>query len=225
MYPVREDSRLLARFAQRCRGLRVLEICCGRGLASLQAARAHALGVVATDLNPAALSSLRRRARSERLPVEVVRTDLARGVRRFHRILANPPYLPTLPKDRDPDPWENLALDGGRDGCAVTARILRDLSAHLLPGGTAFLVVSSRQSPGRMGRLRANWRKSGGTVRTVVKERWGEELLSVWELRRGPRRTGPATPGSGGRRPARRRRPVGSNPGAGSGRTSAPGAA
>ncbi|EQD56766.1 methyltransferase, partial [mine drainage metagenome] len=74
-----------------------------------------------------ALGRLRRSAKAEHLDLETVRTDLARGLGRFDRILANPPYLPTRTEDRDPDPWQNLALDGGPDGTSTTERILAQL--------------------------------------------------------------------------------------------------
>lgn len=150
VYPVREDSRLLARFARPRRGDTVLEVGCGRGLAALVAARHGARRVVATDLNPTALRAIVQRARREELPLDAVRTDLAAGLRRFDLVLSNPPYLPTSRKERDWNPWEDLALDGGPDGCRVTARLLATLGEHLAPGGRAYLLVSSLQSAARL---------------------------------------------------------------------------
>jgi release factor glutamine methyltransferase len=225
VYPVREDSRLLARFARPRPGDSVLEIGCGRGVAALAAARHGALRVVATDLNPGALRALHRRARHEKLPLEVVRTDLATGLRSFDLILSNPPYLPTPRVQKDPDPWVNLALDGGRDGCRVTARLFSSLPQHLAPGGRAYLIVSSYQSRPRLDKLVQRWRARGGVCRTMARERWGDEVLSVWQLRGASRRTGRSTRGTGGRRPAPPRRRSASSRGAGPGRTSARGGA
>ncbi|HTT25458.1 MAG TPA: HemK2/MTQ2 family protein methyltransferase [Thermoplasmata archaeon] len=180
IYPVREDTRLLARFAEGTRGLTVLEIGTGNGRVAETAARAGAR-VVATDLHPGALAALRRRALALALPVETVRTDLARGLRRFDRILANPPYLPTPPGARDPDPWANLALDGGPDGCEVLARILALLPEHLAVGGRAYLVESSRQPMARRLELRSAWTARGGTVRRVAEEPMPGEVLEVTE--------------------------------------------
>lgn len=221
VYPVREDSRLLARFARPRAGDRVLEVGCGRGVASLVAARRGARFVVATDLNPAALRTLYERTRAEHLPVTPVRTDLAAGLKRFDLILSNPPYLPTKRRQRDPDPWENLALDGGPDGCHVTQRLLSTIPDHLSPGGRAYLVVSSLQSPRRLRALLETWRRRGGLCRTVAQERWGEERLKVWRLSRASRRTGRSTRGTGVRRPAPPRARSESSRDAAPGRTTA----
>jgi HemK-related putative methylase len=201
VYPLREDSRFLARFARPRRGEIVLEIGCGRGLAALVSARHGARKVVATDLNPAALGSVYRRARDEDLPIEAVRTDLAAGLRRFDLILSNPPYLPTAHRKRDEDPWENLAVDGGPDGCEVTARIVAALPGHLTTTGRAYILVSSLQSHIRLGTLRQHWRARWGECRSVAREQWGEETLSVWKFSRSPRRTGRSIPGTDGRPP------------------------
>lgn len=230
VYPPREDTVLLARVARRCRGRTVLEIGVGSGAVALAAARAGARSVVATDLNPYALRATRRAAREGRLRVDVVRTDLARGLGRFERILANPPYLPTRAAERDPDRWANLALDGGRHGCRVLARLLSTLPAHLEEAGRAYVVVSTAQDPGRLGKLRADWRARGGTLRVVQRRRLEGERLDLWELRasrasRAARRTERPAPGT----PSRRRTPGSTRPGSSRGpapgRTSARGAA
>ena len=167
-------------------GTRFLEVGAGSGLASLAAARCGAR-VVATDLNPHALLRLGALARAEGLDVSPVRTDLAHGLGQFDRVLSNPPYLPTRPDERDPDPWQNLALDGGPDGCRVLARLLEDLDQHLLPDGNAFVVVSSRQDPGALERVRHRWTSRGGTVETADSRALEGERLEVWRLRLGAR--------------------------------------
>lgn len=172
-------------FAEVAAGTRLLEVGAGAGLAALTAARRGAR-VVATDLNPHALRWLRRKARSESVELAVVRTDLARGLGRFDRVLANPPYLPTRPEERDPDRWHNLALDGGPDGCRVTARLIADLDEHLRPGGTAFVVVSSRQDAHSLGEIRAGWESLGGSVGVASSRVLEGERLDVWRLRPRP---------------------------------------
>src|SRR5271170_5113016 len=92
VYPVREDTRLLLPFTLVAAGTAFLEIGTGTGYLALAAARRGAR-VVATDRNPHALRALSVTARAEHLDLVAVRTDLARGLGRFDRIVANPPYL------------------------------------------------------------------------------------------------------------------------------------
>jgi HemK-related putative methylase len=239
VYPPREDTELLLPFAHVPAGRRLLEIGCGNGLLALTAAHAGAR-VVATDLNPEALRFLRRMARKESLDIDVVRTDLAAGLRRFDRILANPPYLPTNRSERDPDRGHNLALDGGRDGWRTASRIMASLPDHLGTEGEAYLVVSSRQHARGGRRVLAHWREVGGVLSVVRTRRIGRERLSVWRLRLRPARRGRrrAKAANGARRRARPRRrgivarPPGrranrsaSNPVLGSGKSAARGAA
>lgn len=181
VYPAREDTTLLLRFAATGRGRWVLEIGCGQGAIALAAARSGAR-VVATDLNPLALTRLREVARAEGLALDAVRTDVAAGLGRFDRVLANPPYLPTPPAARDPDPWVNLALDGGPDGLALTRRILATLPEHLRPGGVAYVLLSSRQSSAARTSLLDAWVAGGGTAHPAAFTALGDERLEVWEL-------------------------------------------
>jgi release factor glutamine methyltransferase len=214
VYPPREDTYLLLPFAEVSAGSSFLEVGAGEGLAALVAARRGAR-VVATDLNPHALRQLRSTARGRGLDLEVVRTDLARGLGRFERVVANPPYLPTEPSERDPDRWQNLALDGGPDGCTLTARLVAELDEHLTPDGRAFVLASSRQSRARLDEIWEAWRSRGGTVDLVSQRELEGERLEVYRLAPPPaataRPSAPRTrarrPGTGGRprrRPARR---------------------
>jgi release factor glutamine methyltransferase len=142
VYPVREDSLLLATSAAVRPGERVVEIGCGLGLASLAAARdgGH---VLATDPNPYALTAVRKNSEDRSLRLDCLRTDLFRGLRRFDVVMFNPPYLPTRPEEKDDDPWNDLALNGGEDGWAVLSPFLRSLPEHLSPGGRAYILLAS----------------------------------------------------------------------------------
>ncbi len=199
VYPPREDSFLLLPFATVAPGTRVLEVGAGSGIAAMAAGRAGAR-VVATDRNPGALARLREAARSEGLDLECVRTDLAHGLGRFDRVLSNPPYLPTQPEERDPDPWTSLALDGGPDGCRVLARLLHDLADHLAPRGEAYVVVSTVQDASALDELAGAWRAAGGRRSVVASRSLEGERLDVWRLgvadRAGRAPAGPATAGA-----------------------------
>ncbi len=229
VYPEREDTVLLLPFARAGPGRTVLDLGTGNGRLALEAARSGAT-VTASDLNPHALRSLGLRARASGLQVRAVRTDLARGLGRFDRVVANPPYLPTRPAERDPDRWTNLALDGGPDGCRVLRRMVRSFPRHLAPGGSAFVLVSSLQSRTSLSAIRARWVQRGGTVRRVARRLLEGETLEVWRFslgakRLGARRSRRRPRGTDARRPTPGRSRSGSTRGPGHGRTSAPGAA
>jgi release factor glutamine methyltransferase len=212
VYPPREDTFLLLPFARVRAGSSFLEVGTGSGEIALAAARAGAR-VVATDRNPHSLVRIARMARAEHVDLLAVRTDLARGLGRFDRVVANPPYLPTRPEERDPDRWHNLALDGGPDGCRVTARLVTDLRSHLLPMGSAFVLTSTVQSKARLRAIWGRWRRRGGTVVRVAHRDLEGERLEVYRLRPAgrasstARRRRPPRSGSGTRprgRPDRR---------------------
>ncbi len=181
VYPEREDTHLLLPFARTAGDRSLLDIGTGNGRLALEAAR-HGARTVATDLNPEALRGLRSVARAERLPVEVVRTDLARGLGSFDRVLANPPYLPTQHDQRTEDRWHDLAVDGGRDGCRVLARIVRELPEHLAAGGHAYVLVSSVQSAPALARVRDGWTARGGALAAAAERSLEGERLTVWDL-------------------------------------------
>jgi release factor glutamine methyltransferase len=181
-YPPREDTLLLLPYAAVRAGSSLLEVGTGSGLLALTAARRGAR-VVATDRNPFALRAVAAIARAERLDLQLVRTDLARGLGRFDRLLANPPYLPTRPEERDPDRWHNLALDGGPDGCATTARLVASLDDHLALGGEAFVLTSSLQSGARLRDIWAEWRARGRSVEPVARRDLSGERLEVYRFR------------------------------------------
>jgi release factor glutamine methyltransferase len=231
VYPPREDTELLRPFATGPGGSWLLDLGTGNGALALFAARGG-LRVVATDLNRSALTELAATARREGLPILAVRTHLADGVRPVDRLVSNPPYLPTPPGGEDPDPWTDVALNGGPDGCRVTARIVRRIPSQLCRGGRAYVLVSSLQSQARLDAMRAAFRSRGGRVRRVAERRLEGESLEVWELtpvlgvnRREPRRTVRPHRGTDGRRPALPRLRPSSSPARGRARTHAPGAA
>jgi release factor glutamine methyltransferase len=138
IYPPSEDTFLLAAaaLAEVRPTDRVLEIGTGSGyIAGFLQEQAER--VVATEINPHAALAAHKRG------VEVVRTDLARGIcGKFDLILFNPPYLPTQPEERVDD-WFEYALDGGKTGRAAIERFSREAGFVLAPDGRILLLVSS----------------------------------------------------------------------------------
>ena len=203
VYPPREDTHLVLGFAHVPAGTTLVEVGAGNGLSSLAAARGGA-HVVATDLNRTALERLQRTAREEGIDLAVVRTDLLAGLRRFERVLANPPYLPTGSDEVDPDPGTRLALDGGPDGCRVLGRLVRTLADHLAPAGSAFVLVSSLQDEWVREAILARWRTEGGLAEVVAARTLEGERLEVLRLWRPMEASGAEGPTRG---PGHRRRP------------------
>lgn len=116
-------------------GDRVLEI--GAGSGYISAALKEIVDVIATDINPHAVYEARKQG------LEVIRTDLVRGLRRsFDLVVFNPPYLPTLDEEKIDD-WLEYALDGGPDGRTVISRFANDVGTVLAPGGRVLLLLSS----------------------------------------------------------------------------------
>lgn len=172
VYRPSDDSRLLLESVRLGRGERFLEVGTGTGLVALHAAR---LGpTVATDANEAAVRLARANARRNRLPLQVVRTNLAAGIRGPFEVVAfNPPYLEGRPRDELDRAWA-----GGNEGSEISLRFLGDLPRVLGAEGRAYLLLS---------RANAEARRSAETafqVRLVSSKRLFFEDLDVLELRR-----------------------------------------
>ena len=116
-------------------GERVLEIGAGLGLAAVLAARAGAT-VIATDVVPAAIESIRMNAALNGVAIDARLGDGWAPVadERFHVVCTNPPQMPT-PPGRDRDDAEAAADNGGPDGWALLDRVIAGAPAHLEPGG------------------------------------------------------------------------------------------
>jgi len=137
VYQPEADTFLLLRAAQAevRAGDRVLEV--GTGSGTVAAGLGTARSIVATDINPHAVASARKKG------VSVVRADLFSGIRGpFDLILFNPPYLPTRPEERIDD-WLEYALDGGTSGRVVIERFFAGAGPLLAPEGRILLLISS----------------------------------------------------------------------------------
>ncbi len=123
-------------------GLRVLDVGCGSGILSVEAAKRGGK-VVALDIDKEAVLATKRLASEKGVSVDVRESDLFEKVadEKFDLIICNPPYLPNDDSDKD------LALDGGVEGWEFIARFLSQVKDHLEKEGGIYLLYSSRTDP------------------------------------------------------------------------------
>lgn len=153
VYPPAEDSFLLAKWAAKLAGGKVLELGCGSGIVSLAIANADAKSsILGVDINPRAVECSRGNAIANKIKnAKFLASDLffALGRKKFNWIVFNPPYLPTAKNEKLANAMENAAYDGGRDGRAVIVSFLSQFGKCLTKKGSALLVSSSRSGTGK----------------------------------------------------------------------------
>jgi release factor glutamine methyltransferase len=139
----------------------VLDLCCGSGALGLALAARIECELVATELDPAAVSCAGRNlAGRGRVYAGDLFDAVPTGLRgRFAVILANAPYVPSgeialmPPEARDHEPL--VALDGGADGLAVHRRIAAAAPDWLAPGGRLLIEVAEPQVDGALAMMSA----------------------------------------------------------------------
>lgn len=113
----------------------VLDLCSGTGVAALMLSN-HVERVLTSDLTARATHFARfNRLLNRRYNVEVVQGDLYDAVegQTFDRIVAHPPYVPSLSHD-------TIYRDGGETGETLVRRIIEGLPRFLRPGGTYYSI-------------------------------------------------------------------------------------
>ncbi len=143
VYPPSEDSELLAEVAlnEVKSDDEVLEVGVGSGFVSSKIKDKCKL-LIATDISPFAV------AESKRKNIEVIRTDLTKGLKKkFTLILFNPPYLELSECEKTGD-WIEKAIDGGKHGIEVIKRFLDEVREVLdEEHGRIILIISSFNIP------------------------------------------------------------------------------
>ena len=117
----------------------LLDLCSGTGIGALAAAANYAGHAWSLDIT----ESCTRCAEFNRLlngldrKLTVARGDLYEPVaeQTFDRIVANPPYVPSVTKGA-------VFADGGRLGDQITRRVVEGLVKHLRPGGRFYCVAA-----------------------------------------------------------------------------------
>ncbi len=151
----------------------VIDVGTGSGAVAIAISR-HApdARIIASDISVDALAVARINALSSKTAGQItfIASDLLDGINAQARVItANLPYVTTEeieslpPEIQEHEP--RVALDGGDDGLHLVRRLLRQLDAHLLPGGIAVFEFGSAQG------------KCAVTAAREVLGGWSVELL------------------------------------------------
>ena len=161
------DARVVAADAD------VLDMGTGSGVCAVFAAR-YARRVVAVDINPAAVrcAGINARLNHAEHRIEVRHGDLFAPVsgERFDLILFNPPFLQGTPRDDRDRAWRSTD---------VPERFAAGLPAHLKPGGSALVVLSTfGGAPSFLG----EFHRRGLAVSVLTERRFVNERLAIFRL-------------------------------------------
>jgi release factor glutamine methyltransferase len=140
-YEPREDSLLLRRIVENISAEAALEIGCGVGFV-LEALAERCRWVVGVDINVNALLKAKCRLRGKGFAnFELVCCSSAEAFTAgsFDLIVFNPPYLPS-------ERIEDVAVDGGEGGVAVTLSWLKECRRVIKPSGKVIIISSSLAS-------------------------------------------------------------------------------
>jgi release factor glutamine methyltransferase len=161
------DSRLVQR------DLEVLDMGTGSGVCAVFAAK-HAQRVVAVDINAAAVRCAGINALLNRLEhrIEVRHGDLFEPVldERFDLVLFNPPFVQGAPQDDRDRAWRSND---------VAERFAAGLGAHLKPGGSALILLSTF---GDGCVFLDEFRKHNFQISVLAERRFVNERLTIFKL-------------------------------------------
>jgi release factor glutamine methyltransferase len=152
----------------------VLDMGTGSGICAVFAAK-HARRVVAVDINAAAVRCARINAQLNHLEhkIDLRHGDLFAPVsgERFDLILFNPPFLRGAPRDDRDRAWRSSD---------VAERFATDLGAHLKPGGSA-LVLLSTFGDGRV--FLEEFYKQRFEISVLAERRFINERVTIFRLK------------------------------------------
>lgn len=138
VYRPAEDTFLLADAIESHEGEIALEIGVGSGYVAVELAKRTRL-VIGTDVNIAAIREAHTRVERSGLGnAELICCDRGSSFRDrpFDLIVFNPPYLPL-------DAEDDIAVNGGRGGVAMTMKFLEHASALMRRSGCVLFVMST----------------------------------------------------------------------------------
>lgn len=180
VYEPAEDSELLLESA--LKEIRpeddVIEVGAGSGFVAERLV-GKCRSIMVTDISPHAVRILREKG------LDVVRTDIARGIKKkFSLVLFNPPYL-ELEDELKRDFWKDCAINGGKDGIEVICRFLDTLRDFMDKNGRAVVIISSLNLP----RFFEEVRRRGFDYKVLaVRKLFFEQLyaIKIFERERDP---------------------------------------
>ena len=157
LIPRPETELLVDLVLNRCRpGGTAIDVGTGSGAIAISLAVEGKFDrVIATDISMDALdvasaNATRYMSKIDFLVGDLLNTAEASAGRRLSVVVSNPPYISFADIDALPRAvrdWEPaVALFSGRDGMAVTARLVRQAAAQLIPGGLLALEVDARRA-------------------------------------------------------------------------------
>jgi len=170
--------------------LRILDLCAGSGCIGIACAMAFPDSRVDLAENSvAALEVCRQNIERHRCSdrVHMLRSDVFSGVRgaKYDLVVANPPYVPTAELKAMPAEFRHeprVALEAGKDGMDVVARILDQAPEHLADDGVLICEVggSVPEFEARWPELPVTWLEfehGGDGVFLITRRELAEALL------------------------------------------------
>jgi len=172
VYPPKEDTFLLLECLDVAAGQRVLEMGCGTGLISCHIAAAGG-ALTAADINTHAVECTRKNLDRNRLPGEVIESDLFRNVPdSFDLIVFNPPYLAVEETGTLERAWA-----GGKEGLDVIDPFIKQVPDHLRPKGSLLILLSSEMDRTGLDSMLSSFsRRQLGSRHYFFEDLWVEEL-------------------------------------------------
>ncbi len=170
IYEPREDSYLLEKFVmQYSKDKSVLDLGSGSGIQARAALKAGAKSVLAADINPEAVVSLKKEG------IPAIHSDMFSNIsEKFDLIVCNPPYLP---KDEREDSESELITSGGERGDEWLCLFLSQAPDHLKSKGKILIVLSSLTPREKINEI---IHENGMKKMVIATESLDFESLEVW---------------------------------------------
>lgn len=179
VYMPQDDTYLLCDAVDEFAKGKVLEIGCGSGFISIEAAK-NGHEVTCVDINPYAIEYTKKLAEEEKVKIECFESDLfEKVVDEYDTIIFNPPYLPK--DDREPNDLITVATTGGEQGYELIERFFSDVDNYLKKEGNILLLFSSLTKKEKVDELIALY---GFKAEKIRESKFFFEKLYVYLIKR-----------------------------------------